>query len=207
MLNILGYSALLFLKKNAFKPILIYLLGAIIAEIGTYLINNNIITVFGEITNAPFIFLFLTIQFLCFSYFYKLNIKNRWFQKYFYMLFCVVSVIAYSIYIIDFNSIMTHNPWLSFITIPFILFLTTIYFYELLKNEKGYRYINIGVFMVSSCTLIFLSSATFYENISYELLSIKQSLHITPLIFLQLLFLYEAFLFFKSRKKKVPKIN
>ncbi|PPK94751.1 hypothetical protein LY01_01503 [Nonlabens xylanidelens] len=203
LLNICGYSAAIFLGGKKFIPILLYLMGALMAETGTYLIREDIITIFGEVTNAPFNTLFLTIQFLSFSYFYKTNIKNIWFQKYFYIIFCMISVIAYSIYIIDLNTFMTHNPWLSFITLPFLLLLSTVYFYDLLKGEKGYIFINIGIYMVTSSTLIFLSSATFYENINYDLLLIKKSLHITPILLLHTLLFYQIYLSFNKRKETV----
>lgn len=94
---------------------------------------------------------------------------------------------------------MVFTPWAAFITFPVIIFLSSLYFIDLLDIKKGYPYINIGIFLSLGCSLINFVSFGFQEDVEDSIKTLKQLLHILPLLSLHILFLYQCLLFFKSQ--------
>ena len=202
MLNVVLYSASIILGNKFFKPLLAYLLICILTEFFNFLVKKNHLLILGEKTNAPFFFFFILIQFFSLSFFFKNVIQHRFIKKYFYPYLILISTIALIPYVLNPSLIMEFTSWLSFITMPFILFLSSMYFIELLIKKGGYPFINIGIFIVMSCSLIYFASNAFYKEVNINILDFKLFLNLLPLVLLQLLFLYEAYLFLRTEKSK-----
>ncbi|GAK89016.1 hypothetical transmembrane protein [Nonlabens ulvanivorans] len=196
------YSIAVVIGKNDFKPIFLYLISGVFTEVMSKMITRDYFLVFGEKTNAPFFFLFSILQFLFLSYFFKKVITCSIFKKYFKYLVLAVLIIGLVPYVFNPSWLLHFSVWLPFMTIPLLLFFSAYYFIELLKNKKGYPFINIGLFLILGNTLIFLMTIQFYEGVSSYVRDFLRTLHIFPLIVLHLLFIYECLLYFKSQIRR-----
>ncbi|QJP35654.1 hypothetical protein F0365_15215 [Nonlabens sp. Ci31] len=201
VLNIFLFSGAVFLRKYLFAPILFYLITGLLTEHITILILNNDLLFFGQQTNAPVKVIYDLIQFLTISYFFKRSLNYQWLNKWYVLLMVLLILIAIAPYLLTPSDIAFHNPWISFITIPVLLFLSTLYFLQLLRQKKGYAYINIGLFLILGSSMVRDSTSPFYEGVPMEIYRMKGFLLLIPLIMMQFLFTYECFLFFKSRKE------
>ncbi len=196
------YSIAVIIGKNDFKPIFLYLMSGVFTEIMSKMISRDYFLVLGEKTNAPFFFLFTILQFVFLSYFFKKVITCPVFGKFFKYSVIIVLMIGITPYILNPTWILEFSVWLPLMTIPLLLFFSTYYFIELLRNKKGYPFINIGLFLILGNTLIFLMTIQFYEGVSSYIRSLLRILHIFPLIVLHLLFIYECLLYFKSQIRR-----
>lgn len=196
------YSIAVIIGKDDFKPIFLYLMSGVFTEIMSKMISRDYFLVLGEKTNAPFFFLFTILQFVFLSYFFKKVITCPVFGKFFKYSVIIVLMIGITPYILNPTWILEFSVWLPLMTIPLLLFFSTYYFIELLRNKKGYPFINIGLFLILGNTLIFLMTIQFYEGVSSYIRSLLRILHIFPLIVLHLLFIYECLLYFKSQIRR-----
>lgn len=202
MLNVIFYSASIIIGNKVFRSLFVYLLICLFTEFLNFLVKNDYLLFLGKKTNAPFFFFFILIQFLSLSFFFKNVIEHRLVKKYFYPSLILISIIALIPYVLNPSLIMEFTSWLSFITMPFIILLSSIYFFELLNSKNGYPFINIGVFIVMNCSLIYFASNPFYKGLDIDVFNLKLFLNLLPLVLLQLLFIYELYLFLKREKSK-----
>lgn len=192
-----------FLKgEPSLKFLFLYISASAITEIFSYLIVHDWIRFMGEKTNAPFYFFFIIAQFIAISFFYKSALKKTKFIVFFNFFVIFILLLTLFPYLMDYTLIMTFTPWAAFITFPVIIFLSSLYFIDLLDLRKGYPYANIGIFLSLGCSLINFVSFGFQDDVNSSIQSIKQLLHILPLICLHVLFLYQCLLFFKYQIKQ-----
>ncbi|PZX39772.1 hypothetical protein LX97_02129 [Nonlabens dokdonensis] len=203
MLNFFGISASVFFGAKSFKPIWIYLLVGIICEAFTELLVRDLITINGQVTNAPFAHLYIWTQFIVFSYFYYSEQMSSKMKKRFILIFSTFFILASSPYIFLESNLMTHDPYISLITMPCVLIFSLIYFVQLLDLKNGYPFISIGIFIVTGSSLIHMSTGAFYEDVDIDIIYLRNTINMLPLIIMQLLFMYEAYLFFSERKQKL----
>jgi hypothetical protein len=197
--NLVCFMVAVFKGNQVFKYLLIYLFAGAGSEFMSYLITDEIITVFGKKTNAPFYFLFIIFQFLGVSLFYKSVLTKPTWTRYFSWCILLVLLAAIVPYILNYRLLMVFTPWAAFITLPVLLLLNTIYFLDLLHNKKGYVLINIGIFLSLGCSLINFATFLFQDDVARAIRDFKLLLNILPLLSLHILFLYECFLYFKSQ--------
>ena len=203
VLNFLGISASVFFGAKSFKPILIYLIIGVICEVITEMVLRDLITINGEATNAPFGHLYVWTQFIVFSYFFSSEQVTLKMKKKIIWIFLIFLAFAFSPYIFLNANLMTHDPYVSLITMPCVLIFSLIYFIQLLDLRAGYPYINIGIFLVTGSSLINISTGVFYEGVDIDIIHLRNSINLLPLIIMQLLFMYEAYLFFSKRKQQL----
>lgn len=203
MLNFFGFSASIFCGKSTFKPLLIYLSVGLICEIFTELITRDLFTINGEVTNAPFGHLYVWTQFIVLSYFFYKEQTSSKMKYVISSIFTFFLLLACCPYIFLGSNIMTHDPYVSLITMPCVLIFSLIYFIQLLDLRAGYPYINIGIFLVTGSSLINISTGVFYEGVDFDIIHLRNSINLLPLIIMQLLFMFEAYLFFSKRKQQL----
>ncbi|WP_304015449.1 hypothetical protein [Nonlabens dokdonensis] len=203
MLNFFGFSASIFFGKSTFKPLLIYLSVGLICELFTELIMRDLITINGEVTNAPFGHLYVWTQFISLSYFFYQEQTNSKLRIIVISVFTIFFILACCPYLFLDSNLMTHDPYVSLITMPCVLIFSLIYFIQLLDLRAGYPYINIGIFLVTGSSLINISTGVFYQGVNIDIIHLRNSINLLPLIIMQLLFMYEAYLFFSKRKQQL----
>ncbi len=201
MLNILGFSALIFCGKKKMWSILIILIMGAVTDIATYLIRYNDVLIFGKETNAPFYHLNLWIDLIFLFVFFYSVLENKFFKKVSISVFLFsveISLIPYLFLDVDF---MHHSAWNPMFSKPGILVVCSLYFVHLLNSKKGYPFITIGVFMFTGCSLVDMSVYPFYEGVDKIVYRLRNVINLFPLIIMQFLFMYEVFLFFKRKNK------
>lgn len=202
LLDALAFSVLIFYRARVYKPIFFYLIVGLICEVFTELISRKIILIFGVETNAPFGHLYVWTQFIAFFLFFFTLQKSNKMKKAFVYIFSVFFFFALMPYLWLDANLMIHNPYIALITMPCVLFYSLIYFIQMLEKTKGFPFMNIGIFLVTGSSLINISSSAFYQDVNLNLIYLKNTVNLIPLIIMQLLFMYECYLFFQSRKSK-----
>jgi hypothetical protein len=203
MLNIIIYSASFFYKSKYFKPILIYLIIGLICEISYDLILRNILLINGEQTNAPFGHLYAWTQLITFFYFFYSQQKYQSTKKLFIIIFVLFFLLSLTPYLWLGSSLMLHDPYVPLITMFCVIVFCFIYFFQLLDNKKGYPFITIGIFLVTGSSIIRSCVAPFWEGVDFNILHIASIINLLPLIIMQLLFMFEAYLFFTDKEEKL----
>jgi hypothetical protein len=198
LLNVLGFSVVIFYGAKVFNPIFIYLIVGLICEVFTSLMFRKIILIYEEETNAPFGHLYVWTQFIAFFFFFFKLQKSNQIKKAFASIFILFFLFALAPYLWLDSNLMNHDPYISLITMPCVLFFSLTYFIQLLGKKKGFPFINIGIFLVTGSSLISISSSAFYQDVNLDLIYLKNTVNLIPLILMQLLFMYECYLFFKT---------
>lgn len=200
IVDVLVFSLLIFHKAKVFKPIFLYLMVGLICEVYTVLISKRIILISGEETNAPFGHLYVWTQFFAFCFFFFTLQKSNKIKKAFTYVFGVFFFFALVPYLWLDSNLMSHDPYISLITMPCVLLFSLVYFIQLLGKKKGFPFINVGIFLVTGSSVINISSGAFYQEVHLDLISLKNAINLVPLVIMQLLFMYEGYLFFKNKR-------
>jgi hypothetical protein len=144
-------------ERDLLSVLFVYLTLSVLTEI----INLVFIDLFKN--NNPVIHFYTLFAFLILTYFYKLLLKDKVFDKMFkptVFLFCVCSII-YSIYI---KGLMNVNV-ISYLTFAiFMIFNSAYYFYKVYTEMKVSNLFQDGLFWINSAFLIYFSS-TFYVSL------------------------------------------
>jgi hypothetical protein len=172
----------------------------LICEVYTVLISKRIILISGEETNAPFGHLYVWTQFFAFCFFFFTLQKSNKIKKAFTYVFSVFFFFALVPYLWLDSNLMSHDPYISLITMPCVLLFSLVYFIQLLGKKKGFPFINVGIFLVTGSSVINISSGAFYQEVHLDLISLKNAINLVPLVIMQLLFMYEGYLFFKNKR-------
>lgn len=203
MLNVLGYSALLIKGIKKIWPLFFYLFTLAFTEVITLLIRYNNLLIMGEESNAPFYHFSLFSDLILFFYFFYSAMEKDSYKRISSFVFYVSLALTTCCYIFFEINIFEHNAWIPFISKTGIIILCVIYFTSLLNANKGFPFIAIGVFIVSNAAIINMASFPFYLGVDPSVRVLRNTIYLFPLIIMQLLFMFEAYLFFKGKKKEL----
>lgn len=203
MLNVFGFSALIVKGAKSLIPILIYLLVGLICEFTTELILRDLFTINGQVTNAPFGHLYVWTQFIALSYFFYTQQSSSRMKKYFKIIFSIFFFAACCPYLFLGSELMVHDPFISLITMPCVLIFSLFYFIQLLDIREGFPYFNIGIFLITGSSLINISSGGFYDGVDFNIIHLRNSINLIPLIIMQLLFMLEGYLFLSKKNNNI----
>jgi hypothetical protein len=188
LINTIIYSIGFTQKGKAYRFFVLYLftlfvIQAVAEVCATNNVNNHFIGTY-------YVFLpFLLLSFFFYNLFSDIQVKKKYFVKYFTLIITIGLLVQYFVYP---DLYYEFNPLGLLVTTCTIIIYAVMYLFELISKQSPFHYVTIGIFIYFiSSSLIFASLTSITVSFSQEISNFIWNINALLFIVYQLLILWE----------------